>query len=332
MAQVMVIVWLTGIEYAGEDIGSDTEFSISVNGQKTVVVSTDINHKTTRLYQKPIFMQLLSSDQAQLSVTVNATEEDVVVNDTGTKTISHRLQPVSGRQQLPILLVNVTEDRGLLGKGQSAIFHFHFEAERWLPGRPGERYVVADDNGWLLVRSADRRAPAEFSLPHLLRVLVTRTMQGREYFLVQEGPEAGRRGSIAMQNHVSRLSPAPMERTPPVRMIYHKKSRKLEIPGLGSFRVAWPPRNPFAVGANFNVEIPDFPHAPGRTYEKRATFATSWFRIADPKVPDRYLHVGKRSAGCSTVTEVSRWDEIYRFLINRRLDNRYVGTLTVVND
>lgn len=98
------------------------------------------------------------------------------------------------------------------------------------------------------------------------------------------------------------------------------------------FEVAWPPKNRFPVGATFNVEIPDFPHEPGQRYQQWATFATSWFRIADPKVPDRYLHVGKRSAGCATVKKSKRWDELYRFLINRRLDDQNVATLTVTAD
>lgn len=332
MAEQMVVVWLKEIEYAGEEIGSDTEFSIAVNGQEPVRVSIDVEHQSTRLFQKPVFMQLLSSGKEELSVAVTVVEEDMVVDDRSTIAISHKLEAVSGRRPLPAVTVSVTEDRGLLGKGPTATFHLRFEAERWLPGRPGVRYVVGDENGWLLVRSADRRTQGEFSLPHLLKVLVTRSVRGREYFVVQEGPEAGRRGSVALYNQVSRLSPAPQERVPAARMTYHKKSRRLDVPGLGTFEVAWPPRNPFPVGATFNVEIPDFPHAPGRTYENRSTFATSWFRIADPKVPDRYLHVGKRSAGCSTVTEVERWDELYRFLINRRLDDRHIGTLTVVND
>jgi hypothetical protein len=332
LAQEMVIVCLTEIEYVGVGIGSNTEFSISVNGQRPVSISTDVIHKSSRLFQKPVFMGLVASDKLELSVAIDVIEEDLAVDDKGQNTVSHNLQPVPGRQSLPVVTVGVFENRGLLGSGKAATFRFHFEAERWLPAPAGVRYVVGDERGWRLVRSAYQRTPKEFSLPHLLKVLVSRTYRGREYFVVQEGPEAGRRGSVALHNQVSRLSPAPMTREPSVGMIHHKRSRQLEVPGLDRFDVAWPPRNPFPVDATFHVEIPDFPHAPGRTYENRATFATSWFRIADSKVPDRYVHVGKRSAGCSTVTEVKRWDELYRFLINRRLDDRHVGTLTVVND
>lgn len=35
--------------------------------------------------------------------------------------------------------------------------------------------------------------------------------------------------------------------------------------------MAWPPKNPFSVGTTFNVEIPDFPHEPGWSYEDRSS-------------------------------------------------------------
>lgn len=86
--------------------------------------------------------------------------------------------------------------------------------------------------------------------------------------VVLEGPQAGRKGSVALRNGVSRLSPAASSRESAVGMVYHRKALHLEVPGLDSFAVAWPPRNPFPAGAVFDVELPDFPHAPGRAIRK----------------------------------------------------------------
>lgn len=328
----MRIVWLKAIHYGGSNIGPNTEFTISVNDQGAASIKMDIKHGATRLFQKPVYMGLVNNSADDLSVLVKVVERDVAVPDVGQNIASFTLAATPGVQAVPTLVVNVVEDRGVLGRGATASFTFEFEAERWVPGLRGVRCLVGDDNGWLLVRSEDRQSQEQFGLPHLVRVRVTRLYQDREHFAVLEGPLAGRKGSVALRNDVSSLSPARRTRGEASKMIYHKQSLLLEVPGLGSFNVARPPLNPFPVGATFHVEIPDFPHAPGRAYEKKSSFATSWFRIADPKVPDRYLHVGKRSAGCSTVTDIDRWDELYRFLINCRLDDRNVGTLTVVND
>ena len=130
MAKEMVIVWLTGIEYAGEEVGSNTQFSISVNGHEPISISTDVKLQTTRLFQKPVFMQLLDSGKEEISVIATVIEEDLAVDDRGQSAINHKLQPVSGRQSLPVVTVNVTENRGLLGKGKTATFRLHFEAER----------------------------------------------------------------------------------------------------------------------------------------------------------------------------------------------------------
>lgn len=311
------------------NIGDDTRFEISVNGGPATAIQTSVLPGITRFFNKAVFMQAAQSPQRKVSIVATAVEEDMVA-DSGTSKVEYQVKPEVGRQILNVLPTAVQENLGILGKRGAATFEFHFEIERWSGEGPGIRYVVSDDNGWLLVRAEDKGG--DFSLLHMARVEVTRVSRLREYFTVQEGAFKGRKGSAVLRSGVSSLSPAPIKQDPPIQLVYHRKPRQLEVPELGWFDVAWPPRNPFPVGATFNIEIPDFPHAPGQRYQKWSTFATSWFRIADPKVPDRYLHVGKRSAGCATVKNDKRWDELYRYLINRRSDDRSVATLTVAAD
>ena len=55
-----------------------------------------------------------------------------------------------------------------------------------------------------------------------------------------------------------------------------------------------------------------------------------WFRIGHSG--DRYLHPGRVSAGCISITETARWMEIYDVLIKaRKGDLMSVGILEVVD-
>ncbi len=82
--------------------------------------------------------------------------------------------------------------------------------------------------------------------------------------------------------------------------------------------------NPVPQGKH-DIEIPDFQHTEyGSGY---GAFATTWFRIGHSG--DRYLHPGRVSAGCVTITDISQWPSIWSYLINSRKDNRSVGEITI---
>ena len=80
----------------------------------------------------------------------------------------------------------------------------------------------------------------------------------------------------------------------------------------------------------YDIEIPDYPHLVGARYEKQAPRAKTWFRIGHNG--EKYLHTGGRSLGCITVTENTRWAEIYNALIKaRKGDSVSVGILEVID-
>ena len=80
----------------------------------------------------------------------------------------------------------------------------------------------------------------------------------------------------------------------------------------------------------YDIEIPDYPHLGGARYEKQAPRAKTWFRIGHNG--EKYLHTGGRSLGCITVTENTRWAEIYNALIKaRKGDSVSVGILEVID-
>ena len=70
---------------------------------------------------------------------------------------------------------------------------------------PEYRYVVGGNDGWLTVL----REPSKtrVSLPTTLKVELTSNKDGRDYFEVSEGPEAGGNFSVKEQN-LSKSAPA----------------------------------------------------------------------------------------------------------------------------
>ncbi|MDP3043181.1 MAG: hypothetical protein Q8N21_02150 [bacterium] len=80
----------------------------------------------------------------------------------------------------------------------------------------------------------------------------------------------------------------------------------------------------------YDIEIPDYPHLGGSRYKNEAKWAKTWFRIGHKR--ERYLHTGRVSLGCITITDVKNWDEIYNKLIKaRKGDFISVGALEVVD-
>jgi hypothetical protein len=74
-----------------------------------------------------------------------------------------------------------------------------------------------------------------------------------------------------------------------------------------------------------DIEIPDFQHT--EYGERYGRFGTTWFRIGHSG--DRYLHPGRVSAGCVTITQYNEWPNIWLYLINSRKDARSVGEIEI---
>jgi hypothetical protein len=84
--------------------------------------------------------------------------------------------------------------------------------------------------------------------------------------------------------------------------------------------------NPTPIGKH-DIEIPDFQHSLGSKY---GDYATTWFRLGHGG--DRYLHPGRVSLGCTTCKDISKWPDIWAYLIKSRKDDQSVGELEVVAD
>lgn len=190
-------------------------------------------------------------------------------------------------------------------------------------------------NGWLRVKLNDGFI---WPLPEFLKIQVTKS-EDREEFEILEGRFKGKKASVKkkgwrwdqwdwdmsfFESDIRRGHPY----RGPAEMRFYTKSERLEIDGLGDFYAETDPNNPTPTGRH-DIEIPYEPHPGGSYYTGQATYAKTWFRIGYSG--DRFLHCGNVSAGCITVKDIHRWDEIYRHLIISRKGLESIGTVEIID-
>ncbi len=163
---------------------------------------------------------------------------------------------------------------------------------------------------------------SSFSLSGVIRVIERDPV----FNDVGEGPYRGRTASVKRKSdgssHLSDGNP----QSGPVKLVYSISRKTLRVRGK-SWQTKDYPSTPWTAGF-YDVEIPDAPHKGGLNYPD-VTRAKTWFRIGHQG--DRYIHTGRNSLGCITVTEHDRWDELYTILVRARKDDgRSIGTLQVV--
>jgi hypothetical protein len=184
----------------------------------------------------------------------------------------------------------------------------------------------ADGEGWLIVKWADgTTVPA---IPQFLRVDFKKTENGRDFFSVVEGIRNGKEASVKRKagDGSYLLDGDPAE--PKATLKFDRKKGEFWFGGTGPVAAKTDPDNPTPLGT-FDLEIPDEVHKIGTQYQVDSVFATTWFRVGHSG--DRFLHPGRVSAGCVTITNIKKWTEIYEYLIKRRLgDDKSVGTIEIV--
>lgn len=185
----------------------------------------------------------------------------------------------------------------------------------------------ADGKGWLVVKWEDgSTVPA---IPQYLRVEYLRSQGGRDYFKVLEGARAGKEASVMRKaGGTSHLGDGdPKESAATVR--FNRRTGQLWYGDKGPIAATTQASNPVPLGTH-DLEIPDEVHSLATRYQSDSPFATTWFRVGHSG--DRYLHPGRISAGCVTVTDTKKWTDVYNYLIKRRAgDRKSVGTIVVVD-
>lgn len=181
------------------------------------------------------------------------------------------------------------------------------------------RYVSTDKTGWLRVKLDS--GGLVVALPQYIKVKFIERRSGRDYFTIEEGVYKGKRASVSQKsgNQSWLGKPLPTYKGP-ANLVFKKSEGKLVTP-IGNLAATMDTSNPIPNGRH-PIQLPDFPHDLGRSYVSRASKAMTWFYLgtgnAIPGRNDRYLHPGRISAGCVTVTDLSKWDSLYaRSILSR---------------
>lgn len=202
-----------------------------------------------------------------------------------------------------------------------------------------------DGNVWLQVKAENFTCPTDdnpnsttCSLSQFTRVKDVTKKNGREYFTIVDGVYEGKKASVKAGDSGSRFSSVEYDDTGGA-VTYNIAKKELKFGTANPIKTYM--SDPLPKGT-YNLRLPDHPHAGGNNYTSLSKYATVWFKIEQTKDKlNRYLHVGKATAGCVTCGEVSkgngtdddrkRWTEVYNYLIKRRpkKSTTYVGTLTI---
>ncbi len=191
-------------------------------------------------------------------------------------------------------------------------------------------HVVGGRSGWL--RTKLEPSGIEVSLPEYLKVDITESKDGREYFTILEGVHKGKKASVKLSaDGSSNLGTMAMYRGA-AKLVFNIAKGEVTYGG-GVAKAITHPDSPTPKGTH-PIQIPDYPHRAGDTYLSTTPYTLSWFFLgvgnAVTNSSDRYLHTGTRSLGCVTVNP-DEWTKLYKHLIlSRTGDDRNVGTITVV--
>ena len=184
----------------------------------------------------------------------------------------------------------------------------------------------SDRHGWLDVR-IDGIADIT-SLPYSLSVDTLGVSEGREKFKVREGIRKNMTGSVKLTpSGGSQFGSVAHRRAGSVSFSLSTGKVTFGELSINALSAITDPSNPVPIGT-WTLQIPDEKHPGGFGYYGRSRHASVWFRIGDGR--DRYLHPGRNTAGCVTVTDVENWTTLCEYLmIARKGDGMNVGTIQV---
>jgi len=314
---------LTKVKYSGSSVGDDIRIEIGVLGQflrvdKKIKIGTSakINQEVGRFEaDEGLF-------NAKVSITV--IEKDLLFNDTGSLNSDIKIDPNAEKTQQVTYKVRVKETRSIVGKiwgERTADFEITLEA---IIGDI-ELYIPNSKDGWL--RALDAKSK-EAPLPAYLKVKFEYIKNKREYFTPLEGAYRGQLLSVKLQDNDSSYFISRVKHQSMARATYSINKKALTLNGKKYLTVDYK-HSPWKKGL-YDIEIPDHPHPGGRNYTKVAPHSKVWFRVGH--TGDRYIHAGSHSLGCITVTEHSKWEEIYNIFIKaRKGDFVSIGTLEVID-
>lgn len=311
---------LTKIKYSGKSIGNDIRVNIEILN-KSLQIDKRIKVGSTIEFDKEIgsFPNDQNSFSAKAKIAI--TEKDALFNDTNNTEVTIKVDTKNLKPQKFVQTLELRENRFWKKWGKSfAKFEITIEAL----SLKTIKYVPDVSNGWLKVRIVDGE---DVSLSAFLKVQSEYFESGREYFTILEGPYKNKKASVKLENNKSWfLTNIKLE--PAINLKYSISQKTLFI-GNKKYQAADYIGSPWKKGW-YDIELPDYPHKDPRDYVNISSRFKTWFRIGH--AGERYLHTGRASLGCITITEIEKWNEIYDKLIKaRKEDFISVGVLEVID-
>lgn len=314
---------LSKIKYSGGSIGDDICIEIEILN-KVLRIDKKIKIGTTVEINKEIGkfkidQNLFSSNNIHIVII----EKDLLFNDVGSINDTIKINTNIAKPQELVYKIEIKETRSILGKiwGKStAVFEIVLEAII----ADAFQYIPNEGDGWLRVRIEDSKIIE--SLPAYLKVRIDDTDNKREYFTILEGMHRGKRASVMLRKDGSTQFISNIQHETIVYATYSISKKIFTLKGK-KYKTTDYQGAHWGKGL-YDIEIPDAPHRGGLYYNIEK--ATTWFRIGH--TGDKYLHTGRISLGCITITENNRWVEIYNTLIKARKDDFIsVGVLEVID-
>jgi hypothetical protein len=314
---------LASIKYANGSIGNDICVEVEALG-KLLRFEETMRPKTLFEVNREIGIFETDRNYLEMNVKITVVEKDIIFNDVGTISKKIKIDLAALKIQKFLYGIEVKEARSVLGvprKGKSAIFEVTLEAS----AVDTLKCVPDNSDGWLrVILDSDN---STINLPAFLEVKINSNDGKREHFTILEGSYRGKNASVILkENSISQFVSKVNTRL--TKKIIYSISNKAIILDGKKYKAADYSNAPWQKGF-YDIEIPDYPHSGGSRYQKEAPRAKTWFRIGHQG--EKYLHTGRRSLGCITITELQRWAEIYNVLIKaRKNDFVSVGVLEVV--
>lgn len=310
---------LVKVEYQGDSIGDD--ILIEVEHPKGLwSFNKKIKNKTTVKLDKIIYQNDIFENKFQVPLNIKVIEKDLVFNDFATLDIKIDIDSSSLEPKITTYDLIVGELRSLVIGKRKGKFSLTLETLVF----ENIYYVPLTDDGWFVCLDSKLN---KISIPSYLKIHFDKIISNKEYFTVLEGQLKGKQFYVSEIRDKQYKFLKENPQTDAINLVYSISKKTLKLNGK-VYNTTDYRGFPWTKGL-YDIEIADYPHHGGLNYEN-SKYATVWFRIGHSG--DRYLHTGSISAGCMTVTEVEKWDEIFKILISaRKGDGQSVGVLEVID-
>lgn len=306
MMTKLVQLKLVKIKYGGDSIGDDLRIETECLNQVFGMDKTIQNGAEVTLNAE---IGQFTIDQAStlLPVNIKIIEQDLVFNDVGGKQIKIKVDARDTSPETNTYDISVKELRGLFPSRSTAVFSVTIETLF----TEAVRHIPDTDDGWFTAIKNDGKE--KISLPAYLKVHFDRTESKREYFTILEGPWREAKASVKLSEEGKSYLLQDNPQTGPVSIAYSIGKKTLRIQDT-AYLTTDDPNTPWKKG-RYDIEMPDAPHR-GGIYYPETKYGKTWFRVGHSG--SRYIHTGRHSLGCITLTEQKRWDDLCQILMKAR--------------